>query len=391
MSESTSHQTLDGIVAVPNDEGGKATKLSLYRDGEELSRTWIVPYTLRVGATTVRMDGIGGVGTPEEYRNKGYSRQVLTAAVEYMKAGDALLTTLYGIPDYYPRWGYATAGHEGGVRLTRLEIDNVLPEGYSIRPVTEADLPAIRAIYASETKGIVGSALRDEDDTVWRELRKAIAEGRDECRVVISDDAVVAYAWTASFIWWMQKKQREQPEALNIGEAFAVNPEAADALLAALRQWAVELDRPFADIHQPPVGTLGLAMRLQDTVEMTVTFKDGQFMARSTGTLALLAALQPELSRRWRETRTDWRGTVRILTDGEMVDLVLADDVAVVSPVGKAVLMVELSPGDLARLALGSYPPLDLLARIGVLDAAVGPLVALFPERRPYLFPADRF
>lgn len=382
---------LNGIVAVPNDDGGTATKLLLYRDGEELSRLWIVPYTLRIGDATVRMDGIGGVGTPEEHRNKGYSRQVLTAAIDHMKAGDAALTTLYGIPDYYPRWGYETAGHEGGVRLTRLDMDNVLPDGYAMRAATGDDLAAIRAIYNVETADVVGAAVREGDDKAWRALQGAIAEGRDECRVVVHGGKVVAYAWTANFIWWMQNKQREQPTALNVGEAFASDPVAADALLAGLRQWAEERGSSSVDLHQPAVGALGLAMRLQDTVGMTITFKDAQFMARSTGTHTLLKALEPELSRRWQERQAFWSGTVRIESDGEAVDLVVGDGVSVASSGGEADHVVALSPGNLARLALGSYPPDDLLARIGVIGEVAAVLATLFPERTPYLYPADRF
>lgn len=393
MVEPGTGTQLDGIVVQPNDLG-RASRLSLYRDGDELSRTWIVPYTLRIGSATVRMDGIGGVATPEEHRNQGYSRQVLTAAVEHMKAGDAVLTALYGIPHYYPRWGYATAAHEGGIRLTRLDADNTILPGLRIRAAHAGDMPRIRTLYDDGTRTLVGAVVRDDDDPVWAELGKAIAAGADECRVVVDDtDEVLAYAWMASFVWWMQNKTRDEPDGLHIGEAFAMTPRAADALLAGIRQWAVETGKAHADLHQPAVGALGMAARLQDTAMLTLTFRDAQFMARSTGTADLLVALEGELSDRWLAARLGWSGTLRIVADDEAAVIVLTPETLSVLPDGASddAVDVELTPGELARLALGSFPPLDLLDRSGVARDIADVLAVLFPERQPYLYPGDRF
>ncbi|MGC4107715.1 MAG: GNAT family N-acetyltransferase [Thermomicrobiales bacterium] len=380
---------------IPDQPG--ASVLSLVVDGEQVSRTGIVPYTLRIGSATVRMDGIGGVATPEAHRNKGYSRRALAEAVEQMTAGDAVLTSLYGIPDYYPRWGYATAAHEGIIRLDRLDRDAVIPEGLAVRAATREDLLRIRTIYADATRTLVGPAVRADDGLVWSELAKAIAEWRDECRVIVDEtDEVLAYAWMASFIWWMKKVVRNDPEALHIGEAFAETPRAADALLAAIRQWTSELGKPHAEIHQPPVGAFGMAARLQDTAIVTITFRDMQFMARSTGTAALLAAVAGELRARWLDARLGWSGTLRIVADGEAVEIVLSPDgLDVVSgtalPAESDAIAVEVTPGDLARLVLGTFPPRDLLDRIGVSGDAAAVLAVVFPERQPYLWPADRF
>lgn len=396
MADTAVENQRDGIVVQPNDRGA-ASRLSLYRGGEELSRTWIVPLTLRIGSATVRMDGIGGVATPEEHRNQGYSRQVLTAAVEHMTAGDAVLTALYGIPHYYPRWGYATAAHEHIVHLRRLDADNVLHEGLRMRAATQADLARIRTIYDDATRALVGPVVRDADGPVWRELATAIGEGRDACRVVVDEtDEVLAYAWTAAFVWWMANAVRDDPDGLHIGEAFALTPRAADALLAGLRGWTTEAGKAHIDLHQPPVGALGMAARLQDTETRTVTFRDAQFMVRSVGTQALIAALEEELRDRWLAARLGWSGTLRIVADDEAARIALTPDALSVLPAGASAavdadLEVTLTPGDLARLALGSFPPLDLLDRIGVARDIADVLAVLFPERQPYIYPADRF
>src|SRR5437762_9903748 len=86
--------------------------VDLLLEGRPISTCAIIPLTLRIGVATVRMDGIGMVGTLQEYRGRGYARRMLTAAVAQMAAGDAALTMLYGIPNFYPQFGYTTAGPE---------------------------------------------------------------------------------------------------------------------------------------------------------------------------------------------------------------------------------------------------------------------------------------
>src|SRR5215212_7451757 len=96
------------IVSVNHPSGTSDVLLQL--DGRQVSRVVIVPMLMRIGAAVVRMDGIGGVGTEEAYRNRGYSRRVMERCVEKMRAGDAALAMLYGIPDFYPKYGFATTG-----------------------------------------------------------------------------------------------------------------------------------------------------------------------------------------------------------------------------------------------------------------------------------------
>ena len=73
------------IVIVNHPSGTSDVLLQLH--GRQVSRVVIVPMLMRIGAAVVRMDGIGGVGTEEEFRNRGYSRRVMETAVQQMRAG----------------------------------------------------------------------------------------------------------------------------------------------------------------------------------------------------------------------------------------------------------------------------------------------------------------
>ena len=66
---------------------GGSTRVELKIEDRTVSHLWITPYTLCIGAARVRMDGIGGVWTEPEYRQRGYARRVMEAAVRHMQAG----------------------------------------------------------------------------------------------------------------------------------------------------------------------------------------------------------------------------------------------------------------------------------------------------------------
>ena len=97
-------------LTIRQEPDGSSTRVDLKLDGKSVSRLWLSAHTLHIGEALVRMDGVGGVGTDEAYRSKGYSRRVLEASVEHMIKGDAALSMLYGIRDFYTKFGYATAG-----------------------------------------------------------------------------------------------------------------------------------------------------------------------------------------------------------------------------------------------------------------------------------------
>src|SRR5438552_3695858 len=117
MTASSSVARSSGICPWAGPDG--STRLELNLDGRAASRLWIIPFTLRIGAAEVRMDGIGGVGTEPEYQKRGLARQLLDDAIERMGAGDAALAMLYGIPDFYHRFAFATAGRDHFITLNR--------------------------------------------------------------------------------------------------------------------------------------------------------------------------------------------------------------------------------------------------------------------------------
>ncbi|CAA9571042.1 MAG: hypothetical protein AVDCRST_MAG87-2418 [uncultured Thermomicrobiales bacterium] len=207
---------------------------------------------------------------------------------------------------------------------------------------------------------------------------------------------MIAYAWRAPGCWWMQQWGRQDPDIFKIAEAFAVSPRAADALIAACRQWAAANGARQAELAVPGTGVLAMTAALQYTVIAVQHARDAQFMGRSTGVHDLMTVMLPELERRWRAARTGWTGTVELRTGEDAVSMVLGDEDVAIAPPGGADgsghhLVIESSPGNVARLVLGSFDPAELLARSGTSPDAIAVMAVLFPKRHPHIYPADRF
>src|SRR3954465_13156032 len=123
----------DGTRITVTEHPTGESEAILQLDGKQVSRAVIVPMLMRIGAAVVRMDGIGGVGTEEEFRHRGYSRRVMETAVQQMQRGDAALSTLFGIQDFYQKFGYETTGPEYSVILPLEDASaarHALPPGW---------------------------------------------------------------------------------------------------------------------------------------------------------------------------------------------------------------------------------------------------------------------
>ena len=151
------------IVFVNHPSGTSDVLLQL--GGRQVSRVVIVPMQMRIGAAVVRMDGIGGVGTEEEFRNRGYSRRVMETAVQQMQRGDAALSTLFGIQDFYQKFGYETTGPEYTVVVPLADAAAPFAAGVAKRSASElsssrAARAPVRSPAARRISTCAGSTLR---------------------------------------------------------------------------------------------------------------------------------------------------------------------------------------------------------------------------------------
>ncbi len=402
MPGTTTSESSEIVIRTDSDSGG--TSVNLMVGGRKVSWLSIIPFTLRIGAATVRMDGIGGVGTDAHHRRRGYSRRVLEAAVTHMRAGEGALSMLYGISDFYPKFGYATAGPDYLVLLTNLERDNVLPTGWTVRDFVASDLPAMQALYAQCTTQSVGVAVRPAQGGVWSHFTAESEEGeRDACHVVIGPEGTLhGYVWRARWCWYVKHKlETDFKDALVLGEVMADDPIAADAALAACRQWA-QAEAEQRKVKQvvlafPPEGALAVAAMRQEARFMQNFSASGDSMARVLDVTRLLHALASELQARLHAAHSPFVGALVFETDlGDATLHITPDAVTVETGTENTfgnVLRIAMPQTELARLALGAFPTDDLVARLPQTpNAETARLLAiLFPLRFPHMCLPDRY
>ncbi len=387
-------------IAVYQEQDG-AKRVVLAINGEEVSWCWIVPLVIRIGVATVRMDGIGGVETKPEHRLKGYSRRVLTRSMEEMRAGDAGISMLYGISNYYHRFEYVTAGPEYGVFLHGADVDAPLPGGWTVREFTPQDLPAVQRIYDEATALATGTAVRTEQCRVWQKLLEVPGNyPQDECWVAVAPSGQVeGYAWRARWCWSVREiLEREFPQTLSFGEVIALTPASADALLAWCRRRAGEEGKEEVLLMVPPDSTVGIAARYTDCRMVQMFSSNGGSMVRLLEARRLLCALAPELTRQIRLASWTEPCLLTLSTElGAGTLEITPDSVRVLgegdSAAGLPHYTVQISGRVLARLAVGFAPAGDLCARAGIeMPQKVASLLeTLFPVRYQHMYLPDRY
>lgn len=369
-----------------------------------VSSCQIFPHRLRVGAAVVRMDGIGNVETAEEFRQRGFSRRVLSHALQLMQAGDAALTMLYGITNFYPKFGYITVGPESTISLPPSKGDGLLPDGYRWRPFRRDDLVEAQRLYRRMTERSVGAAVRPDDGYPWTALLNSLQDGQStDCRLVTdAGGGVRGYVWRGQELTFVRAHSQYNPEDLVLAEVVAVEPHAADATLTVCRQWAAEeAARRGKDIKRvlffiPHEGAVTAAAMQREATLARGYGPDGGWMGRVLSTGRLLSSLQPELSRRLADAGNVERCSLRIETEtGGTILRVDGGTARVEEGTGEPdePRVCRLPQTTLARLAMGTYPPEDLLARLqDPVDERVSELLCMmFPVTPAQIFLADRF
>jgi ribosomal protein S18 acetylase RimI-like enzyme len=393
------------VVASPRERG--AVRLDLLHRGRSLSHVAIDPQVVRYGAATLRVDHLGDVWTEEDCRGRGYARRLITAAVEHMRRGDGTFSLLYGIGDFYHRFGYATLGADYGVLLRNATRPPAArPDGWTARPLLEADLPAVHRLYDDATREGTMALVRAAHAPIWTTLgATARGERDDDCRVVVDADGTIgAYIWEGRGFWVVDhSRERWFPDDLTLGEVVAGSPLAADAALAACRLWAVEEARRRGKriwaVHcgASPGSRIAAAAQYQDAATNRTSWRSAGPQVRALDTYRLLKAIEPELSRHVRTLGAGAlgvRGTVRVRAETGAATIAVEPagvDVRRAEAADQRVGEIALAQTTLIRLVLGALPLHDLLDRCEPhLDApARACLATLFPPRQPYMYPLD--
>ena len=139
------------------------------QDEENVSTTTLREYQMRFGSAHLKMGGIAGVSTEEKHRNKGYSRQVMDHTIAFMSENGYDVSMLFGIPNFYHKFGYATTIPETYVEFDTKDVPMAAPT-YQVRKFQTEDAPKVVELYTQNNAERTGTPLRTEIG--WKEFTR---------------------------------------------------------------------------------------------------------------------------------------------------------------------------------------------------------------------------
>lgn len=211
---------------LPKLEAGEA-RLRVLREGGSVAATIVlIPMGQWFNGRRVPMVGIGGVGVAPERRGQGTATRLMRAALRELRSQGAPLASLYpATQPLYRRVGFEQSGSRFEIRVQLHGLD-FQERTLSLRPVREADLPALRDVYrryAQRQQGWI-----DRTAYTWNRVTHPpgetaygyLVEGRDgiEGYVYLSRRVVSQDMW----------------QELNLTDLVALTPAAGRRLLSFL-------------------------------------------------------------------------------------------------------------------------------------------------------------
>ena len=378
------HDVKRHLRAIEHDPG---TRPEFHRfgrlDGRIVSRLKIVESTLRIGRARVRMGGIGDVQTDPAYRGRGCASACIRDSIEFMRREGFDLSILFGIRDFYRRFGYVGCLPEYETRLKVLDLGGLknpfrveAPKGLPAKRLLGEVLPLYEAAAEATPGTVVRDSMRLKRDLV------AFREKRGKKRV-------------RAYIVW-----RKRGSLVEAGLAPG-DDAAAGAVLAWLRDRSIErLEQRLHLRDMPPAHPLARFARRFNHEEERGLAWNGDGMGRLIDTGAFLEKITPELEARLASAGIDDECHLHLTLAAEggggrrgkpvEKSIILgAGHHFAMSRRGVLSAKVKCSEGALLQMALGTLS-VDVIPGVKVSgDRAL--VRAAFPEAAPSIWPRDHF
>ena len=256
------------IQFLPHELGPPWERVRVEVDGELVS--WMQTFTVghRLRGVTLESAGVVGVHTDDAHQMRGHMRFMLETVLHRATARGVPLSTLYGVPNLYHRWAYATVMPEFTFTLTTRRAESV-PSRHSVRDGQPEDRPAIARLYNRETSRFSGMRVREPER--WLGPRQGLYFGRLEAWVrVVQDSAgcIVGYG--------IGDQLDHDARRLDIVDAQASSTAAAASLVRAMADEAVRQRLGTIVFHVHPESRVGGYLR-----NLEVTFSSERPIGRS--------------------------------------------------------------------------------------------------------------
>jgi hypothetical protein len=375
VSDSSAPSTELTVRVTPE---GKDFHHELLCGEEAVSGLWIVNLVMRIGIAEVRMGGIAGVGTPEKHRNKGYSRRCLENSNVWMAEEGFDCATLFGINDYYHKFGYAPClvGHEWKVPTRDAERAELR---LNFRPMEESDLSAVHDLYA-QTNAIRTGSIARKDRTQWPNKGSWYDTPAEVFVFTANAGEIVAYA--------TRDKANDRARILEVG---ATEPRHYPDIVRWAADYAVACRCENVSFLLPTDHLCSETLMLYGVTRETRFHRNGAGMGRILRLESFFEQTLPEWTRR-AKAATNPGSSLRLETDLGALTLEWTGDAVALSSKSDTAGTVQLPQSRLMQLAMGYYS--SEMGRHLPEVWGEGDLTlfhTLFPRRPAYMWVADHF
>ncbi|WP_433796302.1 GNAT family N-acetyltransferase [Actinoplanes sp. CA-252034] len=185
------------------------------------------------GGRVVPTCGVAGVATAAELRGRGLGRLVLTRLLQDARERGAVISTLFDTtPGPYRALGWEEVGALVYYTVpTRVLAEIRSDEQTTLRPATEADLPAVDDVYREVAR--TGTAMMERSGPAFATTpAQQLTDYHGFTVAVDGSGAVVGYAR------WDRGPGYDASGKLTVDDLIGLTPGATRALLAMLGGWA---------------------------------------------------------------------------------------------------------------------------------------------------------
>lgn len=346
------------------------------RSREVLGALRLTTDTIRIGEARLKMGGLGWVATAAHYRRHGVCRKLIEDTLHYMREHGYHVSMLFGIVDFYQRFGYVTTLADYSIWLDTMEalsFENPFRE-HTAKP---GDVAAIQKIHNANDSAAVCSMIRSAGHIRnkwgrWSEWR------------VLKDERGKLVAYYLA---------RPDGDSLQVCEVGVDHPAYCAAVVSAAGRCAEQEGLARVRFHVPPSNTFGRFLsRFRSVHEMRVD-RDGGGMMAFVDVGETLESMIPE----WESligcsAVRDIRSEFTLLVNG-ITYRIRSNHGAVDITSTPGASKISLSPFDLMHLITGYRYAEDTLdeRRCLISPEARALFTAIFPKRDPYVWMFDRF
>ncbi len=364
---------------------GPSRRRELMADGKKISWLTLIDHQMRIGSAQVRMGGIAGVGTEPAERMKGHSRRVMEDTIRYMRDEGFDVSALFGIRDFYPKFGYAVCLRSITVTMATRDAERAGSSAgdFRIRPYVEDDLDFLIDLYNTANRSRTGTLVRQRPH--FAGIPKGSKWGTPAEVIVVVDDAG-GFAGYAAY-------DRNDVDVI-VTEVEAVDAAAFPSLLHEFARLAIERRAGSITLLLPPDQAFAeFCHRYECKVTLDYP-RCGRGMMRIVNQDSLFAKISEELNVRVANSHLAGRAAcLGVRTDLGDSLLEIQGGRITVQPGRTADDSVELPQSRLMQLVAGYRTAHDLLTEPGVSfhGDALTLAEVLFPPQNAYVWAADHF